>query len=48
MTAGYDVPEQHPYETIRLITIAQALAAKTKKTPQQIANACKIGECAPK
>jgi thioredoxin 1 len=39
---------QHPYETGKLITIAQALAAKMRMTPQQIAKACKIGECAPK
>jgi len=40
--------EQHPYETGKLIPIAQALAAKMKMTPQQISKACKIGECAPK
>jgi len=40
--------EQHPYETGKQITIAQALAAKMKMTPQQIQKACKIGECAPK
>jgi len=40
--------EQNPYETGRLITIRQALAAKMKLSPQQIQKACKIGECAPK
>jgi thioredoxin 1 len=40
--------EQHPYETGKLIPIAEALAAKMKMTPQQISKACKIGECAPK
>jgi len=40
--------EQHPYETGKLISIQQALAAKMKMTPQQIAKACKIGQCAPK
>ncbi len=40
--------EQNPYETGRLITISQALAAKMKLSPQQIQKACKIGECAPK
>ncbi len=40
--------EQHPLETGRMITIQQALADKMKLTPQQIAKACKIGECAPK
>ena len=40
--------EQHPYEAGKQITIAQALAAKMKMTPQQIAKACKIGECTPK
>jgi len=39
---------QHPYETGKMIPIAQALAAKMKMTPQQISKACKIGECAPK
>ena len=40
--------EQHPHETGKLITIAEALASKMKMTPQQISKACKIGECAPK
>ncbi|MDH7600180.1 MAG: organomercurial lyase [Sedimentisphaerales bacterium] len=40
--------QQHPYETGRQITIAQALADKMKLSPQQIKKACKIGECAPK
>lgn len=40
--------EQNPYETGKLITISQALAAKMKLSPQQIQNACKIGECSPK
>ncbi len=40
--------EQNPYETGRLISISQALAAKMKLSPQQIQKACKIGECAPK
>jgi len=40
--------EQNPYETGRLISIHQALADKMKLSPQQIQNACKIGECAPK
>jgi thioredoxin 1 len=40
--------EQHPRETGKEITIAQALADKMKLTPQQIQKACKIGECAPK
>ena len=30
-----------------MITIHQALAAKMKLTPEQIRNACKIGECPP-
>jgi thioredoxin 1 len=39
---------QHPHETGRLISIAQALADKVKLSPEQIQKACKIGECAPK
>jgi hypothetical protein len=39
---------QHPYETGEIITIHQSLADKMKLSPQQIQNACKIGECAPK
>jgi thioredoxin 1 len=38
----------NPYETGRLISIAQALADKMKLSPDQIKKACKIGECAPK
>jgi thioredoxin 1 len=34
-----------PAMTGRQITIAQALADKMKLTPQQIAKACKLGEC---
>jgi len=40
--------EQNPYETGRLIPIAQALADKMKLSPEQIKKACKIGECVPK
>lgn len=40
--------EQNPYETGRLISIAQALADKMKLSPEQIQKACKIGECSPK
>jgi thioredoxin 1 len=40
--------EQTPYETGRLIAISKALADKMKLSPEQIENACKIGECAPK
>ena len=40
--------EQNPYETGRLISLAQALADKMKLSPEQIQKACKIGECAPK
>ncbi len=40
--------EQNPRETGRQITIQQALADKMKLNAQQIQNACKIGECAPK
>jgi len=39
---------QHPHETGRLISIAQALADKMKLSPEQIQKACKIGECGPK
>jgi hypothetical protein len=39
---------QHPHETGRLISIAQALADKMKLSPEQIQKACKIGECAPR
>jgi hypothetical protein len=34
-----------PTATGRQITIAQALADKMKLTPEQIAKACKLGEC---
>jgi hypothetical protein len=37
--------EAHPAMTGREITIAQALADKMKLTPEQIAKACKLGEC---
>jgi len=40
--------EKNPYETGRLISINQALAAKMKMSPEQISKACKIGECVPK
>ena len=40
--------EQNPLETGEMITIHQSLADKMKLTPQQIAGACKIGQCAPK
>lgn len=37
--------EQRPAMTGRQITIAQALADKMKLSPEQIAKACKLGEC---
>jgi len=37
--------EARPTMTGRQITIAQTLADKMKLTPQQIAKACKLGEC---
>lgn len=37
--------EARPAMTGRQITIAQALADKMKLTPEQIARACKLGEC---
>lgn len=40
--------EQHPLETGEMITIEQSLADKMKLMPEQIAKACKIGECSPK
>ena len=40
--------QKNPYETGRLISIHQALAAKMKLSPEQISKACKIGECSPK
>lgn len=36
---------KQPTATGRMVTISQALTAKMKMTPQQIAGACKIGEC---
>jgi thioredoxin 1 len=39
--------ETHPLATGKEITIHQALADKMKLTPEQIKNACKIGECVP-
>jgi thioredoxin 1 len=40
--------DANPLETCELITIQKALADKMALTPQQIAKACKIGECSPK
>jgi thioredoxin 1 len=40
--------EQQPLETGKQITIDQSLADKMAMTPQQIAKACKVGECSPK
>ena len=37
--------DQRPAMTGRQITIAQALADKMKLSPEQIAKACKLGEC---
>ncbi len=37
--------DKHPTATGHMVTIGQALAAKMKLTPQQIAGACKIGDC---
>jgi hypothetical protein len=37
--------EARPAMTGRQITIAQALADKMKLSPEQIAKACKLGEC---
>lgn len=37
--------DAHPAMTGRQISIAQALADKMKLTPEQIAKACKLGEC---
>jgi hypothetical protein len=37
--------ETRPAMTGRQITIAQALADKMKLSPEQIAKACKLGEC---
>ena len=38
--------EKHPAATGKLITIQQGLDDKMKMTPEQIKNACKLGECA--
>lgn len=40
--------DQNPAEVGHMITIDQALADKMKLSPEQIAKACKMGECAPK
>lgn len=40
--------EEHPTATGKQITIGAALARKMKMTPEQIAGACKIGECKPR
>ena len=40
--------ELNPTATGKQITIGQALAEKMKLSDEQIAKACKIGECAPK
>ncbi len=40
--------DQTPTATGRQISIDQSLADKLRMSPQQIAKACKIGECAPK
>lgn len=40
--------EANPLETGEQISIARALADKIALTPEQIAKACKIGECVPK
>ena len=37
--------EANPLETGEQITIAKALADKMKLSPEQIAKACKLGEC---
>ena len=39
--------DKHPEATGKMLTLHQALAAKMKMTPDQIKNACKIGECPP-
>jgi thioredoxin 1 len=38
---------QHPEVAGKMLTMNQALATRMKMTPQQIKNACKIGECPP-
>lgn len=40
--------QQNPTEVGHMVTIDQALADKMALTPQQVQNACKIGQCAPK
>jgi len=40
--------EQNSSAVGRMISIDQALADKMKLSPEQIAKACKVGECAPK
>jgi hypothetical protein len=40
--------ELNPYETGEMITIQKALADKMALSKEQIAKACKIGECSPK
>jgi thioredoxin 1 len=40
--------QNNPFETGKLISIHEALAAKMKLSPEQISKACKIGECVPK
>lgn len=40
--------DRNTTETGKLISIHKALANKMKLTPEQIQNACKIGECTPK
>lgn len=37
--------DEHPAATGRMVTMGQALASKMKMTPEQIAGACKLGEC---
>ncbi len=40
--------EAHPTATGRQVSLEEALAEKMRLTPQQISQACKIGECTPK
>lgn len=40
--------EEHPTATGKEMTIGEALAKKMKMTPDEIAGACKIGECKPR
>jgi len=37
--------DKHPAATGRMVTMGEALASKMKLTPEQIAGACKLGEC---